>query len=107
MRKLILSTFVTLDGVMQDPGGFGEIERGGWANDYFNDEATAFALEALASCDYFLFGNTTFELFKEFWSKIKVGEYAQIMNSMPKLVATNKASGALGWNGRAISGDVM
>jgi hypothetical protein len=37
MRKLNVSTLVTLDGVIQDPGGFQELEEGGWANRYFHE----------------------------------------------------------------------
>ncbi|MEW1561516.1 MULTISPECIES: hypothetical protein [unclassified Streptomyces] len=37
MRKLIAGSFVTLDNVVQDPGGFGEIDRGGWALEYFDE----------------------------------------------------------------------
>jgi hypothetical protein len=39
MRKLSVSTLVSLDGVIQDPGGFGETEDGGWANPYFTADA--------------------------------------------------------------------
>jgi hypothetical protein len=38
MRKLSVSTLVTLDGVIQDPGGFGETEQGGWGNPYFTED---------------------------------------------------------------------
>lgn len=47
MRKLKVSTLVTLDGVIQDPGGFGEIEQGGWANAYFTEEAQQDSFEHL------------------------------------------------------------
>jgi hypothetical protein len=47
MRKLTVSTLVTLDGVIQDPGGFGEIAEGGWANPYFTEEASQEAYEHL------------------------------------------------------------
>jgi hypothetical protein len=43
MRKLNVSTLVTLDGVIQDPGGFGELEEGGWGNRYFDEEAQRYA----------------------------------------------------------------
>ncbi|HJZ73995.1 MAG TPA: hypothetical protein VKE51_19785 [Vicinamibacterales bacterium] len=46
MRKLSVSTLVTLDGVIQDPGGFGETEQGGWGNAYFTEEASQDAYEA-------------------------------------------------------------
>ncbi|MEY9856925.1 hypothetical protein ABH935_002533 [Catenulispora sp. GAS73] len=56
MRKLSVSTLVSLDGVIQDPGGFGEAEYGGWANPYFTDYAQAEALRHLRASDYFLIG---------------------------------------------------
>ena len=56
MRKLSVSTLVTLDGVVQDPGGFGEIAQGGWANPYFTEEAAQSAYEHLMASDYFLCG---------------------------------------------------
>jgi dihydrofolate reductase len=98
---------MTLDGVMQDPGGFGEIEGGGWANAYFDAEASTYALGVLKRSDYFLCGRNTYDLFKEFWSPIKEGEYAQTMNALPKLVVTTKPVGNLEWNAKALTGDVI
>jgi hypothetical protein len=46
MRRITASVFVTLDGVVQDPGGFGEIERGGWSLDYFDEASVRRATEA-------------------------------------------------------------
>jgi hypothetical protein len=43
--KLHVTTLVTLDGVIQDPGGFQELEEGGWGNRYFDEEAQSYALE--------------------------------------------------------------
>jgi hypothetical protein len=45
MRKLSVSTLVTLDGVIQDPGGFGETEQGGWGSPYFTEDAQQDAYE--------------------------------------------------------------
>jgi hypothetical protein len=56
MRKLSVSTLITLDGVIQDPGGFGEIEQGGWGNPYFTEDAQQDAYEHLMASDYFLCG---------------------------------------------------
>jgi hypothetical protein len=47
MGKLSVSTLVTLDGVIQDPGGFGETSQGGWGNPYFTEEAQQDAYEHL------------------------------------------------------------
>jgi hypothetical protein len=65
MRKLNVSTLVTLDGVIQDPGGFQELEEGGWGNRYFDEEAQRYALEQLRESDAFLCGRVTYEVFKE------------------------------------------
>src|SRR2546430_1909882 len=60
MRKLTVSTLVSLDGVFQDPGGFGETDQGGWAGPFFNDAAAQDALERLLASDYFLIGRVTY-----------------------------------------------
>jgi dihydrofolate reductase len=106
MRKLRVSTLVTLDGVIQDPGGFGETEHGGWANPYFSDDARQEAYEQLLASDYFLCGRVTFELMSKTWGKIKGGPYLDRMNSIPKLVASRTLKEPLEWNATLIRGDV-
>lgn len=105
MRKLIASSLVTLDGVIQDPGGFGETDQGGWAGPYFNDEAARSSLDQLLACDYFLCGRRTYELFSTFWPRGD-GPYPDRMNAMPKLVASTTLTEPLDWNARRIEGDV-
>jgi dihydrofolate reductase len=106
MRKLSVSTLVTLDGVVQDPGGFGETEDGGWAGAYFDDEAGRLALEHVLASDVFLLGRDTYELFKQYWTRVHEGDYAARINSMPKLVASTSLHEPLEWNARLIEGDV-
>jgi dihydrofolate reductase len=106
MRKLSVSTLVSLDGVIQDPGGFGETEQGGWANPYFSGQAEQDSLEHLRTSDYFLLGRVTYELLHKAWGGIKGGPYLDRMNEIPKLVASSTLRGALPWNARAIEGDV-
>jgi hypothetical protein len=88
MRKLSVSTLVTLDGVIQDPGGFGETEQGGWGSPYFTEDAQQDAYEHLMAGDYFLCGRVTYELLVKTWTNIKGGPYLDLMNSIPKLVAS-------------------
>jgi dihydrofolate reductase len=107
MRKLSVSTLVTLDGVIQDPGGFGETEQGGWANPYFTEEAQQDAYEHLMAADYFLCGRITYELMSRTWAKIKGGPYLQRMNSIPKLVASRTLTEPLQWNAKLLEGDVV
>jgi dihydrofolate reductase len=106
MRKLRVSTLVTLDGVIQDPGGFGETAQGGWGNPYFTDEARQDAYEHLLAADYFLCGRVTYELLSRAWGKIKGGPYLERMNSIPKLVASRRLTEPLEWNAKLIKGDV-
>ena len=106
MRKLVVSTLVTLDGVLQDPGGFGEIEQGGWSGPYFNDEAQRIALDHLREAGVFLAGRETYELFKDYWSQAHPGPYTDLMNSIPKLVASTTLTEPLEWNATLIKGDL-
>src|SRR5512132_3667721 len=106
MRRLSVSTLVTLDGVVQDPGGFGETETGGWANPFFDEEAGRLAFEHLLASEVFLLGRETYELFKKHWTRVHEGEYAARLNRMPKLVASTTLRDPLEWNAKLIKGDV-
>jgi dihydrofolate reductase len=106
MRKLSVSTLVTLDGVIQDPGGFGETGQGGWGNRYFTEDAQQEAYGHLMASDYFLCGRVTYELLAKTWAQIKGGPYLDRMNAIPKLVASRTLTGPLGWNATVINGDV-
>jgi len=106
MRKLSVSTLVTLDGVIQDPGGFGETAQGGWGNAYFNEEAQKVAYDHLVASDYFLIGRVTYELLSKAWGSIKGGPYLERMSSIPKLVASRTLQGPLEWNASVIGGDI-
>jgi dihydrofolate reductase len=106
MRKLSVSTLVTLDGVIQDPGGFGETKQGGWGNPYFTEDSQQEAYEHLMTADYFLCGRITFELMSKAWGNIKGGPYLERMNSIPKLVASRTLTEPLQWNAKLIKGDV-
>src|SRR5260370_39776269 len=106
MRSLNFSTFGTLDGVVQDPTGFGEADAGGGSRQYFNGEGLEVAYDYLKSSDVFLLGRKTYELFKKFGSQGHESEYAARINSIPKLVASTTLRGPLEWNARVIDGDV-
>jgi dihydrofolate reductase len=107
MRKLTVSTLVALDGVIQDPGGFGETDQGGWANRYFTEQVRQEALDRLRAADYFLMGRTTYELMCRSWANVKGGgPYLDRTNEIPKLVASRTLTGALPWNATVISGEV-
>jgi dihydrofolate reductase len=104
VRKIIAGAFVTLDGVVQDPGGFGEIERGGWALSYFDEASAQGATEALLASDTFLMGRTTYETIEKAWSG-NTGPYAEAMHKIPKLVVSRTLDGPLPWNATALTGE--
>jgi dihydrofolate reductase len=108
MRKVVLAEYVTLDGVMTDPGGVGEIEHGGWSNRYFNDELAKYQNDQLFASDALLLGRVTFEGFAAAWPFMEEteGEFAVRMNTLPKFVASGNLKEPLPWNGTLLKGDV-
>ncbi|MFD7161527.1 dihydrofolate reductase family protein [Kribbella sp. NPDC059898] len=106
MRKIIASTLMTLDGVVEDPGGFGGTSFGGWAQPYFGEEAVRRSIEKLASCDYFLCGRRTYEMFSAAWGDAD-GPYADRLRELPKLVASSTLTGELTWNATLLEGDAI
>lgn len=106
MRRIIASTLMTLDGVVEDPGGFGGTSYGGWAAPYFGEEAVQRSIEKLAGCDYFLCGRRTYEMFAAAWGDAP-GPYADRLRSLPKLVASSTLTGELSWNASLLDGDAV
>jgi dihydrofolate reductase len=97
--KLTTMTQVSVDGVMQGPGGpdedrGGEFERGGWARrpePLSDSEVLAFVCEVYQRADAFLFGRRTYELFAGYWGAMADSEHAiaAALNARPKYVASN------------------
>jgi dihydrofolate reductase len=106
LRQIIVSTLVTLDGVIEDPGGMAGSELGGWAGPYFAEEAAKRSLARLQTCDYFLCGRRTYEIFAQAWPNAS-GPYADKLNSIPKLVASTTLTEPLSWNASLLRGDAI
>ena len=96
MRKLIVTEFVTLDGVMEAPGGEPTHPHSGWVFDYIGEEQMAFKLQEVLEADAQLIGRITYESFAGAWPE-RTGEFADKMNSMRKYVVTATLD-ELGWN---------
>jgi dihydrofolate reductase len=107
MSRIVAAEYVTADGVMQDPGGVGEIELGGWSNSYWNDELAKLQTELLFASDSLLLGRITYEGFAAAWPDLEheEGEFATRMNTMPKYVASRTLSD-MKWNATLIAGEV-
>ena len=107
MGKIIAAEYVSVDGVMQDPGGVGEIEVGGWTNPYWNDELAKLQTDLLFASDALLLGRVTYEGFAAAWPDMEheEGPFADKMNTVPKYVASRTLTG-MQWNATPIGGDV-
>lgn len=102
MSALKVSTFLTLDGVMQAPGDSSEFDRGGWQIQFFDEGAGAIAKDGLLAADALLLGRVTYEHFAAAWPEITDEEgFADRMNSIPKFVASTTLSEAR-WNASLI-----
>ena len=108
MRRIVVSEFVTLDGVMEDPGGAEDFDRGGWAFQFERGpDGDKFKLDEVLEADALLLGRKTYEGFAKAWPTVtdEVG-FAEKMNSMPKYVVSSTLESA-GWNNSTvINGDV-
>ena len=102
MSSLKVSTFVTLDGVMQAPGNHDEFERGGWQLQFFDEGAGVIAKESLFAADALLLGRVTFGHFAAAWPEMADEEgFADRMNGIPKFVASRTLSDP-GWNAKVV-----
>ncbi len=104
MRKVIASIFVTLDGVVEDPGGAEGFELGGWSFKYSgrSEEETTDAADLLKASDALLLGRVTYQGFAAAWPKMTDGGwYAEKMNAMPKYVVSSTMDKAE-WNNSTI-----
>jgi dihydrofolate reductase len=88
MGKLVVTEFVTLDGVMEDPGG-AEGGRGGWAFKFERgDEGDKFKVDELMASDAQLLGRVTYEGFAKAWPAMDADDFGKKMNEMPKFVVS-------------------
>ncbi|HLZ70724.1 MAG TPA: dihydrofolate reductase family protein [Dehalococcoidia bacterium] len=103
MGKLVVTEFVTLDGVMEDPGGAEKSRYGGWSLRFFSDEAAKFKFDELSASDAQLLGRKTYEGFAAAWPSMQ-DEFADRMNGMPKYVVSTTLQKAE-WNNSQIIRD--
>jgi dihydrofolate reductase len=96
-RKLVESTFVTLDGVISDPQV--------WGPPYWDDEHNAYAAGLMENADALLLGRLTYEGFASSWPLRSGDAYTDKINSMPKHVASRTLTEAT-WNSSIIKGEV-
>jgi dihydrofolate reductase len=107
MRKIIVSEFITLDGVMEDPGGAEGFEHGGWSFHFGGADQQQFKVEELFKADALLLGRRTYQGFAAAWPNMPgAGAYGERMNSLPKYVVSTSLS-EMTWNATQITGNLM
>jgi dihydrofolate reductase len=110
MGRVVVTEFVSLDGVMEDPGGSEGTKNGAWTFRFNRGaEGNRFKLDEIRDAEALLLGRVTYEAFAAAWPKMEDPEgFADRMNGMPKyVVSTTLADGDAAWNNSTvIGGDV-
>src|SRR3954468_9778761 len=103
MGKVVVSQFMTLDGVVEDPGGSEQFERGGWAFEFARGpEGDKFKLDETMSAEALLLGRKTYEGFAAAWPE-RDGPFADKFNDMPKFLVST--TGEPTWNNTTVIRD--
>jgi len=103
MGKIVVSQFITVDGVVEDPGGSEKFERGGWAFEFSRgDEGDKFKSDEVMAAQALLLGRVTYEGFAEAWPE-REGEFADKFNNMTKYVVSSTLSDPE-WNNSQVLG---
>jgi len=90
MRRVVASEYLTLDGVMEEPGN--------WSFPFWNDEAAKFKYDELFASDALLLGRVTYEGFAKAWPTMTgTGDFGERMNGLPKYVVSTTLD-TVGWN---------
>src|SRR5918912_2191265 len=112
MSKLVVTTFVTLDGVYQGPGvpdedRSGGFEQGGWLVPYFEEATGAFMGQVFERAGSFLLGRKTYEIFAGYWPQVtdENNPVASALNRLPKYVASRSLESA-DWQHSTVIRDV-
>ncbi len=113
MRDLIIAEFITLDGVIQAPGGSDEdieggFAHGGWTHPYWHDDIGGHFFQAMAQADTLLLGRKTWEIHGGAFEPMQDDPFGNVMNAAHKYVVSSTLSSAQAWrNSTLISRNVV
>src|SRR4051812_41776910 len=106
MGDIVVSQFVSLDGVIEDPGGAEDFEYGGWSFKFNRgDDGDKFKLDEVMSADALLLGRKTYEGFADAWPS-RDGDFADKFNNMPKYVVSSTLDDPEWNNSTVLKGDL-
>jgi dihydrofolate reductase len=106
MGRIVVTEFVSLDGVTEDPGGSENFKHGGWSFEISRgDEGDRFKLDETMASDALLLGRVTYDGFAKAWPT-REGEFADKFNSMPKYVVSSTLKDPEWTNTTVLEGDL-
>jgi dihydrofolate reductase len=106
MGRIVVTEFISLDGVIEDPGGAEDFKYGGWSFEFNRGDAgNKFKLDETMGSAALLLGRVTYEGFAKAWPQ-RDGEFADKFNSMPKYVVSSTVDGSEWTNTTVLDGDV-
>jgi dihydrofolate reductase len=103
--RIVVTEFVSLDGVLEDPGGSESFKHGGWSFVIDRGEGERFKLEETMATDALLLGRVTYEGFAQAWPS-REGEFADKFNSMPKYIVSSTLHDPEWNNSTVLQGDL-
>jgi dihydrofolate reductase len=107
MGRIVVTEFVSLDGVMEDPGGAEDFTYGGWSFEFSRgEEGDTFKLDETMATEALLLGRITYQGFADAWPS-RTGEFADKFNGMPKYVVSSTLDKAEWTNSTVLKGDVV
>jgi dihydrofolate reductase len=106
MGRIVVTEFVSVDGVVEDPGGSEDFKYGGWAFDFSRgEEGDKFKLDETMGSEAMLLGRVTYEGFADAWPS-REGEFADKFNNMPKYVVSSTLEDPEWTNTTVLEGDL-
>ncbi|GAB4436290.1 MAG: dihydrofolate reductase family protein [Anaerolineae bacterium] len=110
MRELIVAEFITLDGVIQAPGGADEdteggFTHGGWTQPYWHDDIGAHFFEAMSQADTILLGRKTWQIHGGAFEPMAGDPFADTLNNIPKYVVSTTLESASAWRNSTLIRD--
>jgi dihydrofolate reductase len=106
MARIVVTEFVSLDGVMEDPGGAEEYVHGGWTFEAERgEEGDGFKMQEVVDCSGLLLGRRTYEGFAAAWPE-REGEFADRFNAMPKYVVSSTLRDPAWTNTTVLAGEL-